>query len=94
MPISAWRHLDEIAGRGVEGAVAAMLHVCTCAQEEGLGCREALNRARGLGLAVEMCRKSVHLLDIEHGIALHERNPTHTNRAEAQATPSQEIHHD
>ena len=69
------RHFYVVQLLRVIGAVAAVLQSDGDMLEEFLGARDALNRRKlAFGLGVVDFRKTVDLLDIEHCVALEERD--------------------
>jgi len=69
------RHLHMIAAAAIVSPVPTAADVCTRGGEEFLGMVDPLRGVDDrLGLGIEMLGKSFDLLDIEHAIALHERD--------------------
>ncbi len=69
------RHLDVIGADGVVRHVAAVTDVCAGGGKEGVGGLDPLHGIKGrFGQFVELCGQTLHLLDIEDGVAFQERD--------------------
>jgi len=67
------RHLHIVGGRGVEGRIAAVADVRARGGEEVFRVFDTLLRVQpGRSLGVVMRGQAFNLLDVEHGVALHE----------------------
>ena len=72
---SACRHADHIPGRRIKGTPTPGLNASTRRRDEGFGGSDPLRFGARRKRGRQSVRQSVALLDIEHRIALQERDP-------------------